>query len=120
MALSLGSRKEHEVVGRHHDSEMRPRECEVSSLDVSLHFLELCIRTQTSTSWMIRSAQWMQESAGTCLNSEFAPVLHHYFFPGTCRDQGRELRKVFVLQETQLPLPWCSSLYSLPSIEDPS
>ena len=37
----------------------QPRECEVSSPDISLCFLEPCIRTQTSTSWTIRSAQWM-------------------------------------------------------------
>ena len=63
--------------------EMRPRQCEVSSPDVSLRFLEPCIRTQTSTSWMIRSVQWTQESAGTCLNCEFAPVFYHLCFPGT-------------------------------------
>ena len=54
---------------------MRFRECEVSSPDVSLHFLEPCIRMQTSISWTIRSVQWMQKSAGTCSNSEFAHVL---------------------------------------------
>ena len=52
--------------------------CEVSSPDVSLHFLEPCIRMQTSTSWTIRSAQWMQKSAGTCSKSEFAPVFYHF------------------------------------------
>ena len=36
MSLSLGSRKEHDVVGHHYDSEMRPSECEVSFFDVSL------------------------------------------------------------------------------------
>ena len=56
------------------NSEVGPRECVVSSPDVSLRFLELCIRMQTSTSWMIHSVQWMQESADTCSNSEFAPV----------------------------------------------
>ena len=65
---------EHEVVGHNHDSEMKPRQYEVSSPDICLCFLELCIRMQTSTSWMIHSVQWMQESADTCSNSEFAPV----------------------------------------------
>ena len=49
----------------------------------SLYFLEPCIRMQTSTSWTIRSAQWTQESAGTCSNSEFGFVFCHFFFLGT-------------------------------------
>ena len=73
--------------------EMRPRQCEVSSPDVSLRFLEPCIRTQTSTSWTIRSAQWMQESAGTCLNSEFAPVFYHVCFPGTLWRSGKRAQE---------------------------
>ena len=72
---------------------MRTRECEVSSPDVSLHFLEPCIRTQTSTSWMIRSAQQMQESAGTYLNSEFAPVFYHLCFPGTLSRSGKRAQE---------------------------
>ena len=83
LALSLGSWNEPGIVGRHRDSEMRPKECDVSSPDVSVCFLEPCIRMQTSTSWMIRSAQWMQKSAGICLNSEFAPIFYHLCFPGT-------------------------------------
>ena len=75
MALSLGSWNEHTVFEPCHDSEMRLKECKVSSLDISLCFLEPCIRMQTSTSWMIHSVQWTQESAGTCLNCEFGPVL---------------------------------------------
>ena len=74
MILSMDSWNEHGVIGHHHDSEMSPRQCEVCSPDISLRFLEPCIRMQTSTSWMIHSVQWMQESADTCSNGEFAPV----------------------------------------------
>ena len=82
----------HGVVGHQHDSEMRPRECSVSSY-VSLCFLEPSIKMQTSTSWTIRSAQWMQESAGTCLNSEFAPVFYHVCFPGTLWRSGKRAQE---------------------------
>ena len=74
MVLSMDPWNEHGVIGHHHDSEMSPRQCEVCSPDICLCFLEPCIRMQTSTSWMIHSVQWMQESADTCSNSEFAPV----------------------------------------------
>ena len=89
LALSLSSWNELGVIGRHHDSEMRPRKCDMPSPDISLCFLEPCIRTQTSTSWMIRSAQCTQKSAGTCSNSEFARVLYHFFFPGTLSGSGK-------------------------------
>ena len=89
MALSLGSWKEPGVVGHHNDSEMRPRECKASSPDISLHFLEPCIRMQTSTSWTIHSVQWMQESAGTCSNSEFA----HVFLSSLLSKNSIEIRE---------------------------
>ena len=75
------------------NSEMGPRECVVSSPDVSLRFLEPCIRTQTSTSWTIRSALWMQESAGTCSNSELAPVFYHLCFPATLSRLGKRAQE---------------------------
>ena len=88
LTLSMNSWNKHGVVSHCCDSGLSPRECEVSSPDLSLHFLEPCIRMQTSTSWTICSAQWMQESAGTCSNSEFAPVFYHLCFPGTLCASG--------------------------------
>ena len=89
MVLSMDSWNEHGVIGHRHDSEMSPRQCEVCSPDISLHFLEPCIRMQTSTSWMIHSVQWMQESADTCSNSEFAPV----FLSSLLSRNSKEIRE---------------------------
>ena len=96
---------------------MRPKEYAVSSSDIFLCFLELCIRMQTSTSWMICSAQWMQKSAGICLNSEFAPVSYDLCLPGTCRERSgkgaqeilQEILQERLLQES-LGNPLCFSL----------
>ena len=92
---------------------MRLRECKVSSPDVSLRFLEPCIRTQTSTSWMIRSVQWTQKSAGTCSNSEFAPIVYHFCFPGTLYRSGKSSRKP--LYFGRLSSLCLVSLFPLPS-----
>jgi len=56
--------------------------------DISLCFLEPCIRMQTSTSWTIHLAQWTQESAGICSNSEFASIFYDLCFPSTCRERS--------------------------------
>ena len=87
-ALSLGSGKERRDAGCCQDPEMGSQSGKHPSPDVSLHFLEPCIRTRTSTSWTTRSAPSMQESAGTCLNSEFALVSCHFCcFQDPCRSR---------------------------------
>ena len=107
---------EHGVVGHHCDSEMRRRKCEMSSPDISLHFLELCIRMQTSTFWTIRSAQWTQESAGTCSNSEFASIYYDLCLPGTCRERSGKRTQESLCASGDSAYSALVSLLPLPSL----
>ena len=107
---------EHGVGGCRHDSEMRRRQCEVSSPDISLCFLEPCIRTQTSTSWTIRSAQWMQESADTCLNSKFVSIFYDLCLPGTCRERSGKRAQESLCASGNSAYSALVSLLPLPSL----
>ena len=118
-ALSLGSGKEPRDAGCCRDPEMESRSGKGPSSDFSLRFLEPCIRTRTSTSWTTRSALSMQESASTCLNSEFALVSCHFCcFQDPCRSRKGSSGKPLCFRRLgsfrpSVPLP------SPTSIEDP-